>query len=426
MEKIRLKRLAKEGTWVASGQTATVVGQLVLVRVLTEYLTPTQYGDLSLALTISTLVTQVIMGGLIAGIGRYYIIASEANDLKNYLIQSFGLLVLGTCATIIVGAIVITTLVLMGKTQWILLALSALLFAILSGYHGALNGIQNAARQRSIVAIHSGGNAWLKILMALVCLKLLGLTATSVITGYLITMLLVCVSQSHLLKTRITQHIEFKKEPQSWAHQIWAFSWPFSFWGIFTWAHQSSDRWSLHYFSSGADVGQYTVLFQLGYAPISIFTTMLITLIAPILYAKSGSANNPERNNQVNRLGWLLATTSLITTLSISLSTYFLHEWIFLYLVSRDYRSISHLFPLMILAGGIFASGQILALKIMSDLRPKRMTFSKVTTALLGVSFNIFGAFIAGTTGVVLAMCLFSILYFTWSAHIAREPPPTS
>ncbi len=84
----RFQRLAKEGSWIVAGQIATVLGALVLVRVLTEYLEPAQYGQLALGLTVAGLVNQVVMGGVLAGIGRFYSIAAEANDLPARVRQS--------------------------------------------------------------------------------------------------------------------------------------------------------------------------------------------------------------------------------------------------------------------------------------------------------------------------------------------------
>jgi len=47
----RIKRLAKEGSWIVIGQITVIAGALVLVRVLTEYLASAQYGQLALAHT---------------------------------------------------------------------------------------------------------------------------------------------------------------------------------------------------------------------------------------------------------------------------------------------------------------------------------------------------------------------------------------
>lgn len=63
----RMRRLAKEGFWIVLGQIVTVLGSLVLVRVLTGFLTPAQYGQLALGLTIVTLFNQVVFGGIGGG-----------------------------------------------------------------------------------------------------------------------------------------------------------------------------------------------------------------------------------------------------------------------------------------------------------------------------------------------------------------------
>lgn len=55
----RIKRLAKEGSWILIGQCVSLVASLVWVRVLTKHLSPAQYGELALALTLGMLVGQV-------------------------------------------------------------------------------------------------------------------------------------------------------------------------------------------------------------------------------------------------------------------------------------------------------------------------------------------------------------------------------
>ena len=85
----RYYRLTKEGSWIVLGQITSVFGMLVLVRMLTEYLDPIQYGQLALGLTVAGLVNQVVMGGITNGIVRFYSIASEKHDLQGYLRDSW-------------------------------------------------------------------------------------------------------------------------------------------------------------------------------------------------------------------------------------------------------------------------------------------------------------------------------------------------
>src|SRR3569832_2158891 len=99
----RFRRLAKEGGWIVFGQLVAVLGSLVLVRVHTEYLTPFQYGQLALGLSIAGLVYQALMGGVTSGIGRFYSIATERRVLLGYLYASSRLMGYATAAVAAIG-----------------------------------------------------------------------------------------------------------------------------------------------------------------------------------------------------------------------------------------------------------------------------------------------------------------------------------
>lgn len=417
----RLRRLTKEGSWIVIGQIAAVAGALVLVRVLTEYLDPAQYGELALGLTVAGLVNQVVMGGITVGIGRFYSIAAEKQDLGGYLRAARWLLAYATLAVVVVGSILIAGLFWLGYSQWMGLAAAALMFSVLSSYNSALSGIQNAARQRAIVAFHGGLDAWLKVLLAVGVMLWLGTSSAAVVIGYSCSSLLVTASQLVFLRRTIPLHQTHTPDHQPWMLQMWAYSWPFSTWGIFTWMQQISDRWALHAFGTTAEVGQYAVLFQLGYTPITMVTGIAMSFLGPILYQRIGDATNHARNANVHRLSWQITHLSLMVTLIGFAITFAAHALIFRVLVAAEYRDISYLLPWVMLAGGIFAAGQMLALKLMSEMKSSAMTTAKIVTALMGVLFNVIGAAHAGMHGVVGALVAFSGIYFVWMVMLARR-----
>lgn len=419
----RFRRLAKEGVWVVIGQLASVIGALVLVRVLTEYLEPQQYGQLALGLTIAGLVNQVVMGGVTAGIGRFYSIAAEKNDLPGYLYASQRLMGYATAAVITIALVLMTGLHWLGYLQWMGLAAAALALSVLSGYNASLSGIQNAARQRAVVAFHGGLDAWLKILLALAVMFWLGSSSTAVVLGYALSSLLVTGSQLIFLRRGIRHPHTTTYSVANWGRQMWAYSWPFSIWGIFTWAQQVSDRWALQAFASTQDVGLYAVIFQLGYVPIGLVSGMAMTFLGPILYQRSGSATDPSRNISVHRIAWRITLAGLLMTALAFVLALLLHERIFQVLVATKYHAVSDLLPWMVLAGGIFAAGQMLALKLMSEMKSAAMTTAKIVTATLGVGLNMYGASQFGLQGVVVALVAFSSIYFFWMAWLAQLPP---
>ena len=43
----------------------------------------------------------------------------------------------------------------------------------------------------------------------------------------------------------VPENLVTGKREESWRQQIWKYSWPFTAWGVFSWAQQVSDRWAL-------------------------------------------------------------------------------------------------------------------------------------------------------------------------------------
>lgn len=419
---LRFRRLALEGFWILGGQVAAVIGALVLVRVLTEYLEPEQYGQLTLGLTIAGLVNQVVMGGLAAGISRFYSIAAEKNELSGYLNASQGLM---GYAVIIAGAITLISiagLLSMRHSQWIVLVSAALMLSVFNGFSSALGGIHNAARQRAVVALHGGVEPWLRILLAVGMMIWLGSSSTAVILGYAFSSLIVTGSQLFFLKRLISADQPILNTSDNWRQQIWSYSWPFSVFGVFTWLQQISDRWALQTYASGHDVGLYAVVFQLGYVPIGLALGMAMTFLGPILYQRSGSTTDQNRNMDVHQIAWRITFAGLAITALAFVFTLFMHKGIFQLLVATKYHEVSYLLPWMIVAGGVFSSAQILALKLMSEMKTAVMTTAKIVSAILGVILNIYGASQFGSQGVVAALLAFSCIYFFWMVWLAQFP----
>ena len=414
--KSRFHRLIKESGWIMVGQIVSVLGALALIRVLTEYLEPAEYGQLALGLTIAGLVNQVVMGGISQGIARNYSIASEKKDLFGYLKASKHVLMLATIVVVVIAMVFGIGLAAIGKMQWVGLVFAALLFSIFSGYNNALSSIQNAARQRAVVALHSGMDAWLKIGLAVGFMLWLGNDEVAVVLGYFVSALLITVSQLFFLKRFVLTNSNYCKslEINTWSKQMWTFSWPFSAWGVFTWAQQASDRWALQAYVTTADVGQYMVVYQIGFAPIGLMVGLTFSLVAPILYQRAGDASDHRRNKNVSSIIWRIAIVSLVLTVFAFFVAWNLHDWLFQWLVAENYHSVSTYFPWMILAGGLFAMGQMLSLKLMSENRSNKLLFAKIGSAIVAIAANFFGAYWFGIAGVVFGLVMFSVVFLIW------------
>lgn len=417
----RYIRLAKEGSWIVIGQVVTVAGALVLVRVLTEYLDPEQYGQLALGLTVAGLVNQVVMGGIIASIGRFYSIAAEKNDLPGFLAASGGLMGYATLAVGAIALLLIIGLVSAGQGQWLALTAAVLVFSVLSTYTSALNGIQNAARQRRVVAIHSGMDAWLKIGLAVGLMVWLGTSSTAVVIGYACSTLLIIASQFIFLRRLIKSQNKSSDTDNKWKPKMWAFSWPMTVGGLFNWGYYASQRWALELFTTTDDVGHFYALTQIAYTPISMAAAMLISFLTPILFSRAGAATDSDRIKSTHHVVIRVALLVFGFTLSAAGITFFIHDFIFSLLVASEYRQMSLYMPYAILAAGILSVSQALAVIVAVENQTRRF----LPLAIIGngsiAVLNLCLTYLWGIEGLIGSMIVGAAVHCTWMLRLVLK-----
>jgi O-antigen/teichoic acid export membrane protein len=418
---VRVKRLVKEGSWIIVGQIVSVSGSLFLVKVLTGYLKPEQYGELALGLTAVALVNQVVMGGISSGVARFYSIALDKQSVGGYLKASEKLLTRATSAIIIMSLVILVSLQFLGRSQWIPLMIAATLLSVLSGYNSVFNSIQNADRQRVVVALNSGLDAWLKILLAVIVMYWYGKSSTSVMIGFAFSCFIVTALQFYLLWKKF-QHSECSYVNQEYYFKhIWSFAWPFTVWGIPAWGLQASSRWSLEFFCTTSEVGLFQALSQIGFTPVQLFTVMVIQFISPILFVRSGDATDSDKNKNVKKVVNRLALIGLLATVFFSLIALYCHEFIFTVFVANKYKEVSFLLPWTILAGGFLAVSQILCSQLFSELRSKEIIPVGVISGIFGIIITFLLVRLYGINGAVAALCAYALLNVIWVYFLATK-----
>jgi len=419
------RRLGSEFIWIAIGQSIAVLGGIVGIRILTSMLSPERYGELALGMTLATLQQQLIMGPICGACGRYFAPARENGQLVAYLRAVKQLLMGATVLIIGVATLISLGLWAFNYEKWLRLVLLACLLGLLSGYGLSLDNIQNAARQRVVVAWHQSLMQWLRFLCALATVTWLGSSGRAALQGYILASVVVLASQLVFFKRTILagKALWTERRPDNspdLVRNALSYAWPFATWGVFTWMQLSSDRWALQAFDNTRSVGLYAVLYQLGYYPMALFSDMLIQLSAPILFGIAGYGDNHGRLQRAHRLIWALFLGLIVMTLIAVLISSLFHRQIFRLLVDQTYHNVSSLLAIMVLSGGLLASGQVIALIFMMSYRTKHLLVPKVGTALLGVILNVSGAYWFSLRGVIVANVIFSFIYVVWMLYLAN------
>jgi len=423
-------RLVGEATWIFTGQIAAAAGGIIGVPLLTHYLRPEEYGRLALGGTAAALVQQVTLGPVGNAAQRFYAASSEANHLSNYL-RAAGQVVL--IAVAFVAAIGGGALIALASSPWrdsVAMAAWSLILAILSGFSSVFDGIQSAARQRAIVAWHQGLGVWLRFGTAALLLRIRG-GAEMAMAGFALAVSATLLSQVLFFRGAILSSPAYRPgldldATRKLRSQMWVYARPFSSWGLFTWAQIASDRWALEAFTTTRVVGVYQALYQLGYYPISMASTFLNQLVQPILFSHAGDGMDEGRMKRAHCVVNRLFAAGLLLTIAAAIAAALVCRPLFRHLLPSAYSSVAPLLPVIVLATGIFACGQVASFKHVLSTNPRSLIAPKIATAIFGVCLNIAGAYVFGLKGVVAAALSFSSVYCIWVVATAPKPDPAT
>ena len=407
-----------EFAWVIIGQIASALGALVGVRLLSDALHRSGYGDLALAITVATFGQQVLLGPLSVAGQRFFVLANEEDERAEFFTVITELF--KRSVQILISINLILFLILSSAWNDFLPPTTfglAILFSIISGANSLIDGIQNAARHRKLVAIHQAGVQWLRFLLALGSVTIFGASSSMALLGYIAASILILISQLYflqdLLKPCSWQKISIKKKSQQ-SLQMRRYIWPFISWGVFSWLQFSADRWALACFATKSVVGTYAVLYQFGFYPLVLGTNMVQQLVGPILFERVGNGVDPLRVKSGRSLLMKLNVLTALGVLTGTLTTLFFHELLFSFLVGVEYRHASYLLPQIMLAGGLFAAGQVAALGIIMGTTTTPLLPVKIGTGILGVLLSFVFAYYQGLDGVIFAAICSAAIYYVW------------
>lgn len=413
----RVWNIRQEMSWIVFGQFLGFLGGFLGIKVLTNLMGPNGYGQLALGLTIAGLFNTYAYGPVANVVVRFFAICQERGTLGSYfsiLKKSHRILALGAICLAAVASGV-AGYILGG--EWALIILLSCLYGVTSGINVSFNSLQNAIRQRKIVALHQGADVWLRIGLSIVLLFLFSKSGCSALLGYLIGTLLVTISQrifalkNETIRKNWHAPIADPLQEKETFKEFASYATSFLLFAVFASFSLYADRWILQgMFGSGA-VGVYAAIYQIAASPVSIFFTMVSQLIVPIVFERAGAMTS---RSQMENSGRLLRQTTLVSCLVamvITLGAYLFSEPLIRILTNATFAEYHNLLWIIALGLCLFNLGQQLTIKGLSFNRPRIYLVPKILQAL---SLFILGYVLAHyfeIAGVAWAVCLSSAIY---------------
>jgi O-antigen/teichoic acid export membrane protein len=418
---IRKRNIYSELTPLLLGQLISTGASLATVRILTGYLGPSLYGELSLALTYQVVANQLFFGPLGSASLRFTSEAQKNGTEKSFLLAQFRIFCKASLPISIGSFLFFALLSVFGKLKPNIGLLLLVLFSLGAGCLHVLVQFFNATRRRQVYGALLSTFSLLQCLLSTTCVVFFGASTSSVLLGYCLASTLSLFMAIFYLKPyafkNLIPSIDFclqinARSVLAWEKCLKDYAIKFSSWGFVTWLLLISDRWSLHIFDAYNSIGLYAVAYQLGYTPVALLCGLGMQLVTPILFSKVQNAGSPKV--KLDNSGRLIVVISIFASLLIGLLFVFVTPILFDVFASPAFYGALQIAPPLSIAAGLFSAAEFIALVFQAELRINTLAKVKIFLACTGIVLNVIGAHWLGALGVAWSVAAYSLLQLTF------------
>jgi O-antigen/teichoic acid export membrane protein len=351
-----MRRHVTDAFWVVGGTALTAVGTVAGIRILTQFLAPEAYGLVSLALGLSTLAISLVATPLTQAAIHFYPVLNHDGSaaellfsLKRCFRRIAPWLVAGAAASAAIY-------VLWAHGSPVLVVILVLLLAS-DCWRSANLSLLNAARRHTTYALWVVGDAWLRPLIAVLAVLLLGKSPTVVLGAYLAVSLALmsAFSRQQWVSAMFSATRYSPEQSGALDSRMWTYALPLVPLGVIAWVANLGDRYIIGAVLSVADVGVYAAVYGLASAPFMMAGGTAELALRPVHQAAVANGDQ-QRAQKIFRL-WL-ATVTCVCAMGVLIFAVG-HRFIADLLVGKSYRYASGLMPWIGLGYAIRAASYV-------------------------------------------------------------------
>lgn len=305
------RRVARDGAWAAVGQVVATAAAFASIRMMTELISPEEYGRLMLLVGVSALALGVTSTPRLQALMRYYPDWSrigQAQHLRNIVGKSIAIAV--AIAVVAISGIWFVVAVLLNETWFTGLLIGALLVAD-TARSFVLSLLNVTRQQRSAAAIYAA-DAWSRPLMAIAAVSIFGSNANAALGGYVAGSALVTVLMQLAMRGRRSSPLgplpEFRGIDRNLSATVRRYALPLIPLGVVGWVSGVGDRYFLGGSLGLQEVGIYAAAYGLASQPFLMMAGVIELTMRPVLQnaIASGSSDLVARTKR----GFLLLVAS--------------------------------------------------------------------------------------------------------------------
>ena len=404
-----------EGAWVLAGRVLSVLAAFVGVRLLTEYLPPSVYGQVSLLLGVSGLVNLIVCMPFNQAVFRFSPEMAQSGHLHALRQTIGGTLIRRTAILVLALALVGAIYAAFTKGSYTVMAMLGLSLAaeVLQTFE---QNLLSAARRQRVVAIWLVVNDWLRPLLAVAAVVLLGESASAVFLGNFVAVagilvFLYAISFSFEgLEPAARSSDSSNTDPSlpvDVRQQIKSYASPLVLLGVVAWVHSLGDRYILERMIGLREVGIYVAAYGLTQKPFAMAEGVFQQTLQPA-YNQAVSASNGILEKRLFRI-WLGLMTGVVVFGCVCI--YLLKGWAVRILLAEEYRSSVSLMPWLGVGFACLAIAHVFEFRLYSLKRTQFVLLGQTIGAVasLIVLFPMISTW--GLMGAALACPIYYTVY---------------
>jgi len=376
------RRIVRDGAWVAGGQIMSAVAALVSIRIMTELLSPDEFGQLTLLVGAAALALGIAANPRLQAVVRYYPEAARAGRID--ILRATAVRLIAPLVALVAMILVLGWLAWgawFGGAWFTGLLVAALL--VVDCLRSLELSLLNAARRQREASLIYAADAWSRPLLAIAVIFAVGSSTDAALAGYIAGSAAVVLGMRLWLRLEgaIDSDADMRVEGEL-ASSIRHYAWPLAPLAVFGWLSGMGDRYVIAGLLSLHDAGLYAAACGLASRPFLMLGGIVELTMRPVLQntVTAGDATLIARA----KMTWLLV---MVTGAAFGVVCFvLLSEWVGRLLLAEEYRSAIALMPWIALGYALYNIATVYTRFCYAFDDTKAVSLIVVCGTLLGVA----------------------------------------
>lgn len=422
MNTVKRHRLFREGGWVALGQVLSAAAALISIRIMTELLSPEEFGRLTLLVGAAALALGLVSTPRLQAVIRFY--PEWRNRDRLWLLREVAESLVHS--VVLVAALLISVsggiVSLFSGEAWHLGVLIAALL-IVDALHAFELAFLNAARRQRAAALIQTANAWARPLVAIGAAWMFGFNAEAALIGYTIGSGLILILSRFLVRFEGTTPEQRALKPFETEDRleiskaIKRYALPLAPLAIFGWLSGMGDRYIIAGILSLQEVGLYAAAYGLASRPFLMLSAIVEQTLRPVLQ----NAIADGKRDRIYLAKKRMLSISIAGATAGVAAFVLINDFAASIFLAPEYRSAAALMPWIALGYGLLCTASVFTRFCYAFDATKYVLTLTLWGSLIGVVVLIPSAKMYGLYGAALAVPVRFAIEMTLSALLSRK-----